>query len=289
MEPLNIAYKNRELSLQSPVVMGIVNLTTDSFYEGSRSNSLSNTLKIVESMIADGVSIVDLGAQSSRPGATLFSPEHEIEKLIPTIEKINAYFPEVWVSVDTFYASVAEASIASGAHIINDISAGEYNPEMLQIVGKYGTPYIAMHKKGDPQTMQNNPQYENIIEEVFQYFKEKEVLFQQCDIAQWILDVGYGFGKTVEHNYQLLNHSEKFLSLKKPILTGISRKSMIYKPLNIKPEEALNGTTALHMAALNKGTHILRVHDVKAAMECIKLHLLLKNNSCIDYFDGVKD
>ncbi len=278
MDHLTISYQNRQLSLQAPVVMGIVNLTSDSFYEGSRSNSLNNTLKMVESMISDGASIIDLGAQSSRPGATLLSPEHEIEKLISSIQKITQYFPEVWLSVDTFYASVADASIAAGAHIINDISAGEYNPEMLKIISKYGTPYIAMHKKGDPQTMQNNPQYENIVDEVFQYFKEKDTLFQHHGIRQWILDLGYGFGKTIEHNYQLLNHSDEFLSLTKPILTGISRKSMIHKPLNINPKEALNGTTALHMVALNKGTHILRVHDVKEAMQCINLHLLLKNN-----------
>ncbi len=269
--------KGNLLSLHSPVVMGIVNLTSDSFYAESRSQSLSEALIKIESMIHDGASIVDLGAQSSRPGATLLSAEHELEQLIPVIEVIVKKFPQIWISIDTFYAKVADECIDAGAHIINDISAGEFEPQMLEVVAKHKVPYIAMHKKGNPQTMQLNPEYENVTQEVLNYFVSKKNQFEKMGIYDWILDLGYGFGKTVSHNYQLLNESEIFSVIGRPILTGISRKSMIYKPLNISQNEALNGTTALNMIALEHGSHILRVHDVKEAKECIELHCLLKN------------
>ena len=257
--------------------MGIVNLTSDSFYAGSRAQNIDEALAKIESMINDGASIIDLGAQSSRPGATLLSAEHELEQLIPVIEMITKKFPEIWISIDTFYSKVANDSIEAGAHIVNDISAGEFEPQMLEIISKHKVPYIAMHKKGDPENMQVNPEYTNVTQEVLSYFVSKKNLFEKMGIYDWILDMGYGFGKTVSHNYQLLNESEVFSMIERPILTGISRKSMIYKPLNISQNEALNGTTALNMIALEKGSHILRVHDVKEAKECIDLHCLLKN------------
>ncbi len=269
--------KGKLLSLDSPVVMGIVNLTSDSFYAESRSQSVSEALNNIESMIYDGASIIDLGAQSTRPGATLLSDSHELNQLIPVIEAVREKFPDIWISIDTFYAKVADECILAGAHIINDISAGEFEPQMLEVVAKHKVPYIAMHKKGNPQNMQLNPEYENVTQEVLNYFVSKKNQFEKMGIFDWILDLGFGFGKTVSHNFQLLNDSEVFSVIGRPILTGISRKSMIYKPLNISQSEALNGTTALNMIALEHGSHILRVHDVKEAVECIELHCLLKN------------
>jgi dihydropteroate synthase len=271
--------KGKILSLNTPVVMGIVNLTSDSFYAQSRSQSVSEALTNIESMIQDGASIIDLGAQSTRPGATLLSDSHELKQLIPVIEAVREKFPTIWMSIDTFYAKVADECIDAGAHIINDISAGEFEPQMLEVVAKHKVPYIAMHKKGNPQTMQLNPEYINVTQEVLNYFVSKKNQFEKMGIYDWILDLGYGFGKTVSHNYQLLNESEIFSVIGRPILTGISRKSMIYKPLNISQNEALNGTTALNMIALERGSNILRVHDVKEAVECIEIHSLLKNKS----------
>ncbi len=269
--------KGKILSLNTPVVMGIVNLTSDSFYAESRSQSVSQALTNIESMIHDGASIIDLGAQSSRPGATLLSHAHELNQLLPVIEAVKDKFPNIWISIDTFYAKVADECISAGAHIVNDITAGEFEPQMLEIVAKHNVPYIAMHKKGDPQNMQINPEYTNVTQEVLDYFVSKKNLFEKMGIYDWILDLGYGFGKTVAHNYQLLNESNVFSVIERPILTGISRKSMIYRPLKSSQSEALNGTTALNMIALEHGSHILRVHDVKEAVECIELHCLLKN------------
>jgi dihydropteroate synthase len=271
--------KGKILSLNTPVVMGIVNLTSDSFYAQSRSQSVSEALTNIESMIQDGASIIDLGAQSTRPGATLLSDSHELKQLIRVIEAVREKFPTIWMSIDTFYAKVADECISAGANIINDISAGEFEPYMLEVVAKHKVPYIAMHKKGDPQNMQLNPEYINVTQEVLNYFVSKKNQFEKMGIYDWILDLGYGFGKTVSHNYQLLNESEIFSVIGRPILTGISRKSMIYKPLNISQNEALNGTTALNMIALERGSNILRVHDVKEAVECIEIHSLLKNKS----------
>jgi len=272
-----LSYNQNHLSLEKPVVMGIVNLTSDSFFEGSRTSNLQETLNKVQSMINDGASIIDLGAQSTRPGAQLLSQEHELSVLIPAIQAIRAQFANIWISIDTFYSGVAHACILAGASVINDISAGEFDPNMLPVISELKVPYIAMHKQGDPQNMQVNPTYTNVVSDVLKYFMEKKKHFDELGIHQWILDLGYGFGKTVEHNYELLNHSNLFEAIGQPVLTGISRKSMIYKPLKINANEALNGTSALNMIALEKGSHILRVHDVKEAMQCIELHCLLKN------------
>ena len=190
--------------------MGIVNLTSDSFYADSRFQTVADALNKIESMIRDGASIIDLGAQSSRPGATLLSHAHELNQLLPVIEAVKDKFPNIWISIDTFYAKVADECISAGAYIVNDISAGEFEPQMLEIVAKHNVPYIAMHKKGDPQNMQINPEYTNVTQEVLDYFVSKKNLFEKMGIYDWILDLGYGFGKTVAHNYQLLNESNVF-------------------------------------------------------------------------------
>lgn len=256
--------------------MGIINLTEDSFYAESRFLSEASFKKEIENQVSQGASIIDLGAQSSRPGATLLDAKTELTRLTPAIEFILKYYPNTWISIDTFYSEVAEKALELGAHIINDISAGEFDPMMLDVVSKWNCPYVAMHRQGDSQTMQNNPTYHNIVEDLLKYFKQKSSIFSEKNINQWIIDPGFGFGKTVDHNYQLLNLLENFVELNKPILVGISRKSMIYKKLNLTPETSLNGTTALNMFALTKGATILRVHDVKEAKECVDLYQSLK-------------
>jgi len=270
-------FKGNLLPLDLPVVMGVINLTQDSFFEGSRAYKPELAQVMARKMIAEGAKILDLGAQSTRPGATLLSADEELQQLIPTILAIKAEFPSIWISVDTFYAKVAKQCIEAGADTINDISAGEFDPEMLPLIAQSQIPYIAMHKQGDSRTMQINPTYDNVVNDIFTYFIQKKKLFDELGIYNWALDLGFGFGKTVEHNYQLMQYLNVFQSLNIPILAGISRKSMIYKPLAINAEEALNGTTALNMIALERGANILRVHDVKEAMECIKIHCLLKN------------
>jgi dihydropteroate synthase len=270
-------YKGNLLPLDIPVVMGVINLTQDSFFEGSRAFNPESALAMARKMVLEGASILDLGAQSSRPGATLLTAKEELQQLIPSIQAIKAEFPSIWISVDTFYATVAKKCIEVGADIINDISAGEFDPEMLPLIAQSQIPYIAMHRQGDSQTMQNNPTYNNVVNDLLSYFIQKKKSFDALGIYNWALDLGFGFGKTVEHNYKLMQYMNVFQSLNIPILAGISRKSMIYKPLSINAEEALNGTTALNMIALERGANILRVHDVKEAMECIKIHCLLKN------------
>lgn len=269
--------KGNLLPLDIPVVMGVINLTQDSFFEGSRAYNPESALSMARKMVLEGASILDLGAQSSRPGANLLTADEELQQLIPTIQAIKAELPSIWISVDTFYASVAKQCIEVGADIINDISAGEFDPEILPLIAQSQIPYIAMHRQGDSQTMQNNPTYDNVVNDLLSYFIQKKKSFDALGIYNWALDLGFGFGKTIEHNYKLMQYMNVFQSLNIPILAGISRKSMIYKPLAINAEEALNGTTALNMIALERGANILRVHDVKEAMECIKIHCLLKN------------
>lgn len=274
----HLQYNGNLLSLESPVVMGIMNLTQDSFFEGSRVYDTQLAINKAKQMILDGAKILDLGAQSTRPGATLLSAEKELDQLIPTIIAIKKEFPDIWISIDTFYGNVAQECIKVGANIINDISAGEFDPIMLPLIAETQIPFVAMHKQGDPQTMQQNPKYNNVVSDVLDYFIEKNRLLESLGIYQWIVDLGFGFGKNIDHNYKLMEKLNIFKMLNKPILTGISRKSMIYKPLEINENEALNGTTALNMFALEKGSNILRVHDVKEAVECVKIYNLLKNN-----------
>jgi len=263
--------KGRLLDLSSPQVMGILNLTPDSFYGNSRIGSIDAALKRAEQCLEEGASFIDIGAYSSRPGADEVTPEEELKQIIPAVTEISKRFPEASLSIDTFRARVAKESIEAGAHVINDISGGELDIDMFETAASLNVPYILMHMKGDPKTMQKNPVYENIGLEVVDYFAEKVNRLKQLGVHDIILDPGFGFAKTVSHNYQLLNQMGHLDLFGLPVLVGFSRKSMIYKLLGTTPEEALNGTTILNTLALQKGASILRVHDVRAAAECIRL------------------
>lgn len=268
---MTINCKGQLIDLSSPKVMGILNITPDSFFDGGQYKNETEIINKTESMLNAGASFIDIGGYSSRPGADFVSEDEELHRVIPVIELILKHFPETLISVDTFRSRVAEQSIKAGAAIINDISAGKLDKSMLTIVGKLGVPYIMMHMKGNPKTMQQQTNYKDLIKEIVSYFSERIAKAHDVKINDIIIDPGFGFAKTLEQNYELLKQMELLEMLDKPILAGISRKSMIYKSLNTTPENALNGTTALHMVALQKGASILRVHDVKEAMECITL------------------
>ncbi len=259
------------LTFDSPKIMGIVNLTPDSFYTKGSNNSVTGALFLAEKMLAEGAHVLDLGGQSSRPGAALMEVETEIQRVVPAIEAIRKRFPEAIVSVDTFHAPVARAAVASGAQIVNDISAGLMDEKMFQTVSDLKVSYILMHMKGTPKTMQQNPVYAAIVPEVFDFLNQRVQAARAHGIQELMLDPGFGFGKTIDQNYSLLRNLSSFELLQLPLLAGLSRKSMIYKVLDSEAEEALNGTTALHMLALNNGAHMLRVHDVKEAAETIRL------------------
>lgn len=263
------------LDLSAPKVMGVLNLTKDSFYDGSRYLHKEKIQLQVQKMIEDDVDIIDVGAMSSRPGATPASESLELERIVKSIEWILEVAPQAIISVDTYRSEVAKSAFAQGAHILNDISAFDEDPELLDtIVGKQ-IPYILMHMQGTPKTMQKKPTYQNVVNEVLEFFVEKISQLQALNIKDIIIDPGFGFGKSIEHNYRLLKNLEVFRITQKIIMVGLSRKSMIYKPLDIVPSQALEGTAALHMAALERGATLLRVHDVKAAKETIKLWELL--------------
>ena len=268
----SVVSKGRLLDLSRPVVMGILNATPDSFYTGTL--DLDSILRLAEKMLKDGAVILDVGGASSRPGAEDVAEEQELKRVLPVIEAIARRFPEAWLSVDTLHASIAEQSIQAGAHIINDITAGS-DDTMLEVVARLRVPYIVMHMQGAPRTMQDNPQYEDVVREVFDYLKGIVLRCKAADIHDIIIDPGFGFGKTVEHNYALLNELSTFRVLGKPVLAGVSRKSMICNPLRVNPDKALNGTTALHMVALREGATILRAHDVREAVETVKLFGLI--------------
>lgn len=256
----------------TPLLMGILNSTPDSFYDGGLYTSEIKWLKKTADMIEAGADIIDVGAYSTRPGAVNISEEEELERLVPVITSIRKHFPEQLISVDSFRASVAEKAVEEGANIINDISGGTIDNAMLSTVARLQVPYILMHIKGTPQTMQIAPAYENVVEEVHNYFTERIKLLHELGFFKIIIDPGFGFGKTLEHNFQLFNNLGAFQSFNLPVLVGISRKSMIHKVLNISSKEALNGTTVLNTLALTKGASILRVHDVKEAKEVIDLY-----------------
>ncbi|GAB2616341.1 dihydropteroate synthase [Belliella aquatica] len=261
------------LLLDKPMVMGILNVTPDSFYEGSRLLSdNSKVLKLSEKMLLEGADILDIGGYSSRPGADEVSEEEELERVIPAINKIQAEFPKAIISIDTFRAKVAKEAILNGAAIVNDISAGSLDSEMISTVGKLNVPYIAMHMKGNPKVMQTLTEYDDVILEMMKYFSEKLNECKKAGIKDVIIDPGFGFAKTVEQNYWILKNLSYFKTIQAPILVGVSRKSMIYKKLETTAENALNGTTALNMVALINGANILRVHDVKEAIETVKLY-----------------
>lgn len=269
---LTINCKGNLIDLSTPKIMGVINSTPDSFYDGGSYNEIDKALKQVRKHLNDGASFIDVGGYSSRPDAKHITTEEEIKRVIPLILEINSQFPEAVISIDTFRSEVAEKAIKSGASIINDISAGDLDTKMLETVADLQVPYIAMHMKGTPQTMQLNPLYnKDIAKEIIYYFSKKIETINKLNINDIILDVGFGFGKTIEDNYQLLSSLDLFKIFNIPILAGVSRKSMIYKPLEIKPSEALNATSVVHTIALQKQVNILRVHDVKEAMECIKI------------------
>lgn len=254
-----------------PVVMGILNLTPDSFYAGSRLASVEETLAKAEQMIAAGAYILDIGAVSTRPGASNVSPDEELQRLLPALSVLRAAFPETLISIDTTSAVVASAAADGGADIINDISAGTADPAMLTTVASAGLPLIIMHMQGTPNTMQKDPQYNNVVKEVLHYLSGRLNACRLAGISDVIIDPGFGFGKTTIHNYELLMQLRQFSWLGCPVLAGVSRKSMINNVLKTKAAEALNGTTAVHMLALEQGADILRVHDVKEAIEAIKI------------------
>ncbi|MFD0939733.1 dihydropteroate synthase [Pedobacter boryungensis] len=269
--------KGKLIDLSSPAVMAILNLTPDSFYANSRIKGVDDALKTTEKFLNEGAKFIDIGAYSSRPGAVDISIDEELNRLVPVVEAITKEFPDVFVSIDTFRAKVAEESILAGAHIINDISAGNLDEKMFQTVAKLQVPYVMMHMKGTPQNMQENPTYHNLVEEVSTYFSEKLAVLSNLGVKDIIIDPGFGFAKTISHNYELLQNMERLNSFELPILVGFSRKSMVTKVLNNKSVDALNGTTVLNTSALLKGAKILRVHDVKEAIECITLIERIKN------------
>jgi dihydropteroate synthase len=271
IQPYTLSCRGQLLDLTTPAVMGIINITDDSFYAESRSRHLQHIIEKAGEHLANGARILDLGAQSSRPGATTIGAQEELDRLLPAIHGIINHYPEAIISVDTYYAAVAEKTVQAGAAIINDISAGEMDPNMLATAGRLQVPYIAMHMQGTPATMQKDPQYENVVREVLDYFIQKTAQCRAAGINDVILDPGFGFGKTIAHNYTLLRDLNLFHILECPLLVGVSRKSMIYRLLNTTPEAALNGTTVIHTLALQQGAHLLRVHDVKEAAETVKL------------------
>ena len=260
------------IDLTSPKVMGILNVTPNSFYDGNRYNTEKLVLNQVEKMLVEGATFIDVGVHSSKPNADLVSSEEEAIRLIPVLKAILQHFPETILSVDTFRSEIAKIGLDHGAAIINDISAGALDKNMFKVVAEHRVPYVMMHMRGTPQTMNSLTQYEAIVKELIFYFSERIALARSFGIIDLIVDPGFGFAKTMDQNYEVLQKLELFQNLDLPILVGVSRKSMVYKPINATAEEALNGTSVLNTIALTKGASILRVHDVKEAVECIKLY-----------------
>ncbi|WP_432711877.1 dihydropteroate synthase [Pedobacter sp.] len=259
------------LDLSTPSVMGIVNITPDSFFSASCTANIEQALLKTESLLQEGARFIDIGGYSSRPGAQEVSQAEEIDRVVPVIEAISKTFSQAVISIDTFRASVAKSSIAAGAHIVNDISGGELDDEMFATVASLNVPYILMHMKGTPQTMQQQSQYENVTLEVVDYLEKKIARLRQLGVKDIILDPGFGFAKNQAHNFKLLQELEDLHIFGLPLLVGVSRKGMVHKTLGITPDQALNGTTVLNTIALLKGAKILRVHDVREAKECITL------------------
>ncbi len=276
--PLTINVNGQLMEFNHTQVMGILNVTPDSFYAHSRKQTETEILARAHQIVDEGASIIDLGAYSSRPNALDVSESEEMQRLRNALQIIRRELPDAILSIDTFRADVARMCVEEyGAAIINDISAGQMDNRMFPTIAQLGVPYIIMHMQGTPQDMQDSPHYDNLLKEVFYYFSEKVQRLRDLGVKDIILDPGFGFGKTIEHNYQLMNHLEEFNVFQLPLLVGISRKSMIYKLLGTTPEEALNGTTVLNTIALQKGAHLLRVHDVKAAVETVTLTEKMKN------------
>lgn len=272
VSPIYMNVKGRLLDLSTPQVMGILNVTPDSFYSDSRMQTEKDIADRAQQIIDEGASIIDIGAYSSRPNAEHISAEEEMNRLRTGLEILNRNHPDAVISVDTFRAEVAEQCVKEyGVAMINDISAGEMDNRMFATVAELGVPYIMMHMQGTPQNMQNEPHYDNLMKEVFLYFATKVQQLRDLGVKDIILDPGFGFGKTLEHNYELMAHLDEFSVFELPLLVGVSRKSMIYKLLGGTPQDSLNGTTVLDTVALMKGAHILRVHDVREAVEAVRM------------------
>ena len=268
---MTINCRGKLIDLSSPKVMGILNITPDSFHDGGKFLDTSMALKQAEKMLHDGANFIDIGGMSSRPEAEIINEQEELQRILPVVEAIVKQLPGALISVDTLRAGVADAALNAGAHIINDISAGRFDDKMIAVVAKHKAPYIIMHMQGLPADMQIAPTYTNVVNEVYSFLHERIQTCLKAGVINLIIDPGYGFGKTIEHNYELLRNQRFFSNLNLPLLAGLSRKSMICKVLHVKPEKALNGTTAANMLALLNGAQILRVHDVKEASEAIKV------------------
>ena len=269
--------KGTLIDLSTPKVMGIVNVTPDSFFDGGKLTNSDEIVSQVEKMLQDGATFIDLGGYSSKPGAEFVSEEEELNRVVPIVKLLVDKFPDILLSIDTFRSEVAKQTVENGVAIINDISAGLLDEKMLETVAKLQVPYIMMHMKGTPKTMQSLAQYEDLVKEMNFYFSERIAKARTFGLNDIIIDPGFGFAKTIEHNYELLQNLELLQFHDLPILAGVSRKSMIYRALETLPENALNGTTFLHAFCLQKGANILRVHDVKEAVECVKLMCRLGN------------
>ncbi len=267
--------RGRLLELETPVVMGILNITPDSFHDGGRFTEEKSWIDQTALMISEGAMIIDVGAVSTRPGANILTEKEEKERLLPVIESIHGNFPDIIISVDTFRANVVEEAVKYGATIINDISAGDLDRKMFETIAKLQVPYIMMHMQGEPENMQNSPKYDNVVKELIRTFGEKIKQLSLLGVNDVIIDPGFGFGKSLEHNFELLEKLKEFHSFELPVMVGVSRKSMINKVLNIKPKDALSGTIVLNTLALMNGADILRVHDVKECVEVIKLYSTL--------------
>lgn len=263
--------KDKILVVDKPIVMGILNITPDSFFASSRISIIDNLLPRAEQLLAAGASILDIGGQSTRPGSQRLSAEEECIRVIPAIEQLAKEFPDAFLSIDTYHAKVAEEAITAGAHMVNDISAGLLDANMISAVSRLQVPYVIMHMRGEPQTMQSKTDYVNVVKEVINFLAERKKVCLLHGIQQIIVDPGIGFSKTIEQNFELIANLEAFRALESPLLLGLSRKSFIYKTLQTDPAGALNGSTFLHAIGLQKGATILRVHDVQEAVENIKL------------------
>ena len=268
--------KTNYIDFSTPVVMGILNITTDSFFDGGKFLTKENIIKQAQKIEEEGAKIIDIGASSSRPGSTPVSEEIELERLLPAIKLIQKNTKNLKISIDTFRAKVAEECIKNGAHIINDISAGEKDLKMFETIINLDVPYIMMHMQGDSKNMQVNPKYEDVNSDIISFFEQKVKYLNTKGFKKIIIDPGFGFGKTIEHNYEILKNLKKFRELNLPILAGLSRKSMIYNLLETSAEEALNGTSIANTISLLNGANILRVHDVKQAVECIRIYSMIK-------------
>ncbi|MDP4600733.1 MAG: dihydropteroate synthase [Polaribacter sp.] len=275
---MTINCKGILIDVSSPKVMGILNITPDSFYDGGKYKNEADILFQTEKMLNEGATFIDVGAYSSRPGAAHISEKEELKRILPVIDLLVKYFPEIIISVDTFRSEIAKKTIENGAAIINDISGGKMDEKMFQTVAELQVPYILMHMLGTPQNMQQNPVYEDVTKDIIRFFSEQIFKLHQLKMNDIIIDMGFGFGKTLQHNYEILSNLALFKNLDAPILIGVSRKSMLYKPLDITANEALNATTAANTIALLNGANILRVHDVKEAVEAIKIVNQLREN-----------